>query len=387
MEGERGLGDPQGVRQVAGADGPIRRVGQVAQQAHPRRVGERLEDVRKHSRIIAVKERLTVIRTAVCGLFARLLGGHHAPMVSHIDISRYVRFASRIDELQYMEVVMSGQPSVLFVCVKNGGKSQIAAALMRKLGGVSVSSAGTKPGSALNEEAAMAVAERGASMAGEMPRLINAEEVAGVDRVVVLGAEAVVEPVAGMRGRIETWITDEPSQRGIEGMERMRLVVADIAARVETLHDELLGPATPQIRVFEPALCCNTGVCGTDVDEALVTFTADLDYLKAQGVDIARHNLANDPTAFAENPVASDFLRVAGSAGLPLVLVDQVTVATGRYPDRDELRRLAGLADDLGLAADNSCCEGTEAAGCCPEPVAPQQTARCTPTSAATGCC
>ena len=234
---------------------------------------------------------------------------------------------------------MSGQPSVLFVCVKNGGKSQIAAALMRKLGGVSVSSAGTKPGSALNEEAAMAVAERGASMAGEMPRLINAEEVAGVDRVVVLGAGAVVEPVAGMRGRIETWITDEPSQRGIEGMERMRLVVADIAARVETLHDELLGPATPQIRVFEPAPCCNTGVCGSDVDEALVTFTADLDYLKAQGVDIARHNLANDPTAFAENPVASDFLRVAGSAGLPLVLVDQVTVATGRYPDRDEQAR------------------------------------------------
>lgn len=54
-----------------------------------------------------------------------------------------------------------------------------------------------------------------------------------------------------------------------------------------------------RIRVWEPALCCNTGVCGPDVDEALVAFTADLAALRGQGVDIARHNLANDPMAFA----------------------------------------------------------------------------------------
>nr|WP_231980335.1 arsenic metallochaperone ArsD family protein [Tessaracoccus coleopterorum] len=95
----------------------------------------------------------------------------------------------------------------------------------------------------------------------------------------------------------------------------MRLVVADIAARVEALHTELT--AGPRIRVFEPALCCNTGVCGTDVDEALVSFTADLDHLRRQGVDIERANLANDPGAFASNKVVADFLRVAGSAGLP----------------------------------------------------------------------
>ncbi len=173
------------------------------------------------------------------------------------------------------------KPSVLFVCVKNGGKSQIAAALMRKLGGVDVASAGTRPGSVVNEEAAAAVAELGASMAGMTPRVLDPAEVAGVDRVVVLGTEAVVEPVAGMRGRIETWITDEPSSRGIEGMERMRLVVADIAPRVETLHKELTGRRGPQIRVLEPALCRNTGVCGTDVHEALVAFTADARSLAA----------------------------------------------------------------------------------------------------------
>lgn len=98
----------------------------------------------------------------------------------------------------------------------------------------------------------------------------------------------------------------------------------------------------PAIRVFEPALCCNTGVCGPDVDQSLVDFTADLNHLKAQGVDIERHNLANDPSAFATDDTVRSFLQVAGSEGLPLTLVDGVTVATGTYPTRDQLVKFAG---------------------------------------------
>lgn len=143
----------------------------------------------------------------------------------------------------------------------------------------------------------------------------------------------------------------------------------------------------PAIRVFEPALCCNTGVCGPELDESLVRFTADLDHLRSVGVDITRHNLANDPTAFAANPVVVNFLQVAGSPGLPLVLVDDVTVATGRYPSRAELLRYAGRPelDDLGLTSAAGCCGSsaadteTSATSCCsgsPEPAASQ-----------TGCC
>lgn len=140
-------------------------------------------------------------------------------------------------------------PSVLFVCVKNGGKSQIAAALMRQMAGgrVEVLSAGTAPGSSLNGEALEAVSEVGASMDGESPKKIDADVLARVDRVVVLGSEAHVEPVSGMSGTIVTWETDEPSTRGIGGMQRMRLVRDDIAARVEVLLRELTdappGPA------------------------------------------------------------------------------------------------------------------------------------------------
>ena len=127
------------------------------------------------------------------------------------------------------------------------------------------------------------------------------------------------------------------------------------------------------IAVFEPALCCNTGVCGEDVDQNLVTFTADMAWLLEEGASITRHNLANDPMVFAHSETVRRFLEIAGSAGLPLVLVDGVTVATGRYPTRTELARWAGLdspasvptgAVTLGLAEsqESSCCGDS---GCC----------------------
>jgi len=139
----------------------------------------------------------------------------------------------------------------------------------------------------------------------------------------------------------------------------------------------------PVINVYEPALCCSTGVCGPDLDQALVTFTADFGHLRSLGADISRHNLASDPAAFAGNDSVRSFLQVAGSEGLPLILVDGVTVAAGRYPDRDQLLRYAGLADavppagatELGLTAvtadagDTAGTGGTgggcEPAGCC----------------------
>jgi arsenate-mycothiol transferase len=123
-------------------------------------------------------------------------------------------------------------PAVLFVCVKNGGKSQMAAALMRQVGGdhVEVHSAGTKPGDKLNALSVQALDEVGASTDGEAPKPIDPGLLARMDVVVTLGEDARVGPVPGPR--FETWVTDEPSERGIDGIERMRLVRDDIAARV-----------------------------------------------------------------------------------------------------------------------------------------------------------
>lgn len=98
------------------------------------------------------------------------------------------------------------------------------------------------------------------------------------------------------------------------------------------------------IEVFEPAMCCSTGVCGPDVPQDLVSFSADLEWLRSRGGEVARFNLASEPTAFTDRPEVVQFLRVSGSEGLPLVLVDGVIAMTGRYPDRDRLVRWAGLA-------------------------------------------
>ena len=130
-------------------------------------------------------------------------------------------------------------PSVLFVCVKNGGKSQMAAGLMRQLAGdtVIVHSAGTKPGSSINDLSAQALLEVGVDITAEAPTPVDYELARDVDVVVTLGREAQLDPLPGTR--VENWDTDEPSERGIDGIERMRLVRDDIAVRVGQLHATL----------------------------------------------------------------------------------------------------------------------------------------------------
>ncbi|MCW1958683.1 MAG: low molecular weight phosphatase family protein [Mycobacterium sp.] len=123
--------------------------------------------------------------------------------------------------------------------VKNGGKSQMAAGLMRNVAGdrIEVYSAGTAPGSAINALSAQSLLEVGVDITGEHPKPIDPALLRDVDVVVTLGRQAHVEPVGGTR--FENWDTDEPSERGIEGIERMRLIRDDIAARVRQLAHEL----------------------------------------------------------------------------------------------------------------------------------------------------
>ena len=105
-----------------------------------------------------------------------------------------------------MSAAATGRLSVLFVCMKNGGRSQMAGALMRLEadGQVDVHTVGTHPVSTLSAQSAEVLAE-----------------------------------VPGMRAPMETWETDEPSTRGIDGIERMRLVRDDIRERVRVLRSEL----------------------------------------------------------------------------------------------------------------------------------------------------
>lgn len=138
---------------------------------------------------------------------------------------------------------MSDTPKILFVCVSNGGKSQMAEALAQKHshGRLEIHSAGTNPGTQLNAESVAAIAEVEADMSSGTPKAIDPDQLPLMDRVIVLGSDAEVELPSDARGTLERWEVDEPSTRGIEGMDRMRLIRDDINIRVKELVRELLG--------------------------------------------------------------------------------------------------------------------------------------------------
>lgn len=117
-----------------------------------------------------------------------------------------------------------------------------------------------------------------------------------------------------------------------------------------------------RIDVFDPPMCCSSGVCGPQVDPLLAAFAADVDWLATQGVSVTRHNLAQEPQAFVSNPLVQQTLQREGDACLPLVLINGEIAARGAYPRRDELARLAGLA---ATAASMKRTIRLSAAGCC----------------------
>ncbi len=100
----------------------------------------------------------------------------------------------------------------------------------------------------------------------------------------------------------------------------------------------------PHFEVFDPPMCCASGVCGPSVDPFLAAFAADVDWLMSEGVSVTRHNLAQEPQAFVANPTITALLRHDGESCLPVVLLDGAVVSKGVYPRREELAQLAGLA-------------------------------------------
>ena len=131
----------------------------------------------------------------------------------------------------------------------------------------------------------------------------------------------------------------------------------------------------PRIDVYDPPMCCSTGVCGPVVDPALPRFAGDLAWLGQNGVGVARFNLAQDPLAFTLNPAVLGILKGPGPDALPVVLVDGSIASQGRYPSREELASWTGVA--IAEAKDEAvlfslptaaCCgpkDGSYGSGCC----------------------
>jgi hypothetical protein len=118
------------------------------------------------------------------------------------------------------------------------------------------------------------------------------------------------------------------------------------------------------LEVFDPAMCCSTGVCGVTVDPVLAQFAADLNWVTEQGITVTRHNLGQEPQAFAANPAVVKEME-AGMGRLPILLIDGAIVSTGLYPSRAQLAQKLGLKvlADAPPAQSQSCC--SPKSGCC----------------------
>lgn len=121
--------------------------------------------------------------------------------------------------------------------------------------------------------------------------------------------------------------------------------VPESPERVITWESERTSSVPPvsAIHVFDPPMCCSTGVCGPVVDPQLTRFSGDLDWLAAQGVTVDRFNLAQQPQAFVNHDLVRAALEQDGEGCLPLVVADGRIVSRGVYPSRDVLAEAAGL--------------------------------------------
>ena len=114
-----------------------------------------------------------------------------------------------------------------------------------------------------------------------------------------------------------------------------------------------------KIHVFDPALCCCTGVCGVEVDQSLVSFSADVAWANSEGAQIERFNLAQQPMAFAQDATVKCFLERSGHEALPLILIDGEVALAGRSPNRAELARWMGISLPDEATGTSSCCPGS----------------------------
>lgn len=193
----------------------------------------------------------------------------------------------------------------------------------------------------------------------------------------------------GLGARLVTALEDRVRALGLDALYLLTPAAAPFFARLGyrplaalpgplTHHPQAVGPCAQAqamgksflepipmttLEIFDPAMCCPTGVCGVDSDPELARFAADLAWIGEQGIAVSRHNLLQDPAAFAANPLVVREME-AGMERLPVLLVNGEVASTGMYPTRDQLARRLGLAKPrITIGSDSGCC--TPGSGCC----------------------
>lgn len=116
-----------------------------------------------------------------------------------------------------------------------------------------------------------------------------------------------------------------------------------------------------KMTIYEPAMCCETGLCGVGVDPELLRISAVVSAAHSNGVSIERFNLNSSPMAFVNNKTVNDYINKEGADGLPIVLVDDEIVITKRYPTNEEITDLLEISKEYlteSTKETNDCCSG-----------------------------
>ena len=133
-----------------------------------------------------------------------------------------------------------------------------------------------------------------------------------------------------------------------------------------------------KLEVFDPPMCCSTGICGASDDPTLVTFASDLEWLKRQGVEVTRHALTLEPLEFVKSDAVQSILNAEGSSSLPIITVDGEIVAKSSYCSRLKLAELCKVEYNEDEAPpfhrEENCCCGVD---CDCSPVEPNGEASC----------
>lgn len=267
-------------------------------------------------------------------------------------------------------------PRVLFLCTGNSCRSQMAEGWAKALksGEIEAYSAGTSP-HGMNPLAVRAMAEVGVDISrhtSKRPQDLGVD----FDYVVTVCDSAHDScPTFAARTRVVHVGFDDPPRlaKGAasdeEAMGHYRRVRDEIRAFILTVPESLAAAQSASakefcmstVQVFDPPMCCSSGVCGTEPDIALARFAADLQWAQSQGVQVQRFTLSQQPEKFTGQPLVLQAINAGGTGALPIVMVDGHIVAEKQYPTREQ------LATKLGLMAAATPAT-SEAGGCCCKP-------------------
>lgn len=128
-----------------------------------------------------------------------------------------------------------------------------------------------------------------------------------------------------------------------------------------------------KMKIFEPAMCCSTGICGVSVDPELLRISTVLNTLEKKGIKVERYSLSSSPQEFITNQVVNNFINTKGVDELPIAILDGEIIITGRYPTNEEFIQCLDLPGDTlnikprtikakikrsnsGCCSDGNCC-------------------------------